>query len=469
MRCKIFSFLILLQFTSVFKGQCEVVKGITIRGQIEDGLAKSLEAVLIDDIFPEYQKFQTRYPIDINSNSFMLNIPSDTRYSYVRLVFTGTRKTIRRTFLFEKGDSVILSISSNGFYFSGRGAAKLNCQDEIQGHDISFGKGNGSYADIIHERKRRLDSTLKQGKIILNRYKSQVGKEVYNILDCDVVGDLHLSFLTAILSDIILRKSADLKFLHTYLLTYFRQTIPREAIYSISLLDFLYKKERTLSRFLGSGFRSNYSMVFGDVYRRLMKYNGALREKLITIAFIDLQTNSLDIYDFLDKEIASMRHISSRRILSDMKKAAYDNPYLGDFVFQDTAGNLVHFKDFKGKKIIIDFWFRGCGGCKGLNIEMRPVYDSFMRADSIIFVSVNVDARRDTWIKGLNEKSYTHGSQVCLNTGGSGTDHPLLKRFNYIGFPQLLIIGTDGKLVTANPPRPNNPGNVAKLLKLISL
>lgn len=132
------------------------------------------------------------------------------------------------------------------------------------------------------------------------------------------------------------------------------------------------------------------------------------------------------------------------------------------FVLPDTAGNLIKAEDFEGKLVVMEFWFRGCIPCISLAKSMRPIIDHFSDRDDIVFIDVNLDKSKETWLKGLSKGDlfyeevvhYSHPNSISLGTHPLGFNHPMAQYYGIKGAPVLIIIGKKGEILDRNPPRP---------------
>src|SRR5690606_19740840 len=121
---------------------------------------------------------------------------------------------------------------------------------------------------------------------------------------------------------------------------------------------------------------------------------------------------------------------SNRRV----GKAAYN------FSLPDSSGNLVRLTDFRGKAVVIDFWFTGCIPCRNLKEMMEPIVQSYDK-DEVVFVTISIDKSAEVWKEqGIKSGLYTHNGGVDLFTNGQGWNAPVVKRYNLTSVPSLLII-----------------------------
>jgi hypothetical protein len=70
-------------------------------------------------------------------------------------------------------------------------------------------------------------------------------------------------------------------------------------------------------------------------------------------------------------------------------------------------------------------------------------------------------------MQSLAGGKYTHASSVNLFTEGKGTEHPLLRYYNYLGFPRLMVVSGKGTLVTAHAPTPSDEEEMKKFISLV--
>lgn len=163
----------------------------------------------------------------------------------------------------------------------------------------------------------------------------------------------------------------------------------------------------------------------------------------------------------------SSAHITVTSESNRILKSAYCDtipPESYPFVLPDTSGNLIKAEDFKGKLVVIEFWFRGCIPCVALAKSMRPIIDHFSDRDDIVFIDVNLDKSKETWLKGLSEGDllheevvhYSHANSISLGTFPLGFDHPMAQYYGIKGAPVLIIIGKKGEILDRNPPRPRS-------------
>jgi len=162
------------------------------------------------------------------------------------------------------------------------------------------------------------------------------------------------------------------------------------------------------------------------------------------------------------------------------KTILQDSTEIMDFPFKDLLDNTVYISDFRGKYVVIDMWYSGCGFCISCNKGLKKVHKSLIK-ENIIFLSISVDDNKEIWIQSITKdalksklnpwagKYYPAPGTVTLNTGGSGYNNEFVKKYvPNNSYPKLLLIDPTGKIVTDDLPRPDNhPENLISYLQQV--
>jgi len=149
-----------------------------------------------------------------------------------------------------------------------------------------------------------------------------------------------------------------------------------------------------------------------------------------------------------------------RQFDTDSARQAYP------FSLPNAEGRLVKASDFKGKLVVMEFWFTGCAPCIALAKSMESVIDHFKNNEDVVFVSINLDREKEKWLHSLangvrfrhkdfdGHVDYVHPGAVSLSTYPYAFDHPIAKHYDIKGAPVLIIVGKEGEILDRNPPRP---------------
>lgn len=107
-----------------------------------------------------------------------------------------------------------------------------------------------------------------------------------------------------------------------------------------------------------------------------------------------------------------------------------------------TDGKDMSLSSLKGKYVLVDFWFSGCGWCRKENPYLQRAYNDFKKKNFTI-LGVSVDRREEDWKKAIEEdKSYWNQIRVAGEEA---------KRMNsdycIVGYPHIILVDPAGKIV----------------------
>lgn len=125
------------------------------------------------------------------------------------------------------------------------------------------------------------------------------------------------------------------------------------------------------------------------------------------------------------------------------------------FELKDTLGRGVRLSDFKGKTLVMDFWFTGCKACVQVAQYLHQVVIPQFQSDTnVVFIAVSTDISFLQWKKSIRSRLYSNPPQLNLFTMGMGSQHPLCLHYGFEGAPQMLLIDKDGRLISSVNPGP---------------
>jgi peroxiredoxin len=142
--------------------------------------------------------------------------------------------------------------------------------------------------------------------------------------------------------------------------------------------------------------------------------------------------------EILDKRLA--QHASSIEYMkqSANERAATLNQPAPQFELTDLAGKTHRLADYKGKVVVLDFWYRGCGWCVRAMPQINQIADDFKDQPVVVF-GMNTDQKTE------DAKFTADAMQLKYDTlllGGQ--DRTIVDQLKIRGFPTLVIIGPDG-------------------------
>ena len=345
--------------------------------------------------------------------------------------------------LLEYGDHIHLYGDNTKCDFSGKGSYKLSLLKQFKIIEGSI-KYNGSlknYALNINSKKRAvklLDSLLSHNKARLTKNAFQFLKSGANNLE-----GYYFSFAayrphndTAV--NIIKENWAD-STLHdesgivSSPLT--NSALTSRLIARICLLDYLHTRNPIY-------FSPSKSLRI--VYDQIKQnYSGALKDKLLTYLVLAGSASKSLPYCFSD----ALETVKNPVFLKALKNHLQCVPGMKamDFAFQDTARVIHRLSDYKGKIVVLDFWFTGCGSCRALTPYLRKVEETFQNKPNVVFISVSIDKTIPIWKSGINSGFYTTSkNEIKLYTNGLADKDPFIVNNNISGAPSLRLIDQRG-------------------------
>lgn len=413
----------------------------------------------------------------------------------VRIVDLKNRNRFKDFLLFQAGDSIVINQTKDGIHYSGTGTEKLQCSRELENLEQTALK-KGVRTDLAYMSYPYLryvyityeDSLQKEAAKILQKYKDVVPESARKMLWAEFYGKRQFDKLTSI----IFRIGPNSYPLPTSqmenLIRFIRTDISNEAVdtsqgellaCSQNYTDCILQREVLLDNANRYPISAGQKTLESVEYRTSLfhhiaeKYTGVLKDRLLTSCLIMSMTrhtngeNDSLTYDFkwALKDISDKKLVN---ILMDLNNHHRPGTPAYPFSLEDSTGRVYRLEDFKGKVIVLDFWFRGCGACLGLAIQMKPVYDQLATNPNVAFVSIAVDSKREDWLRGLRSGEYTHPGQINLYTAKdkliTGNVSQIEAFYGIIAFPQLFLINPYGNIITTTVKRPIN---VEKLVTLI--
>lgn len=115
-----------------------------------------------------------------------------------------------------------------------------------------------------------------------------------------------------------------------------------------------------------------------------------------------------------------------------------------DFTLSDLNGKNVSLSDFRGKYVLLDFWFRGCHPCREEMPYMKAAYEHY-KDKNFVVLAVCVDKPENMRI-AIREDHTDDFVQLIDSTFGNSKAVAAYK-VNSNGYPSNFLIGPDGKFL----------------------
>lgn len=407
------------------------------------------------------------------SVAFDLQLAADADAVYF-ILYKGS-KILTRMALLEKGDSVTIDLTGSVPSFAGKGYEKHWLQAKV---DTLFNNWR--------DRKDTVSETLAAGLPRQFIYPALITNDIYNWRRKLVVANNLLDSVRRKLSpkiyewiktDMIGKEQENILYVVMNLGANFGKSFPVVQKDSLQkkIWD-LYLNQRPDVKLPASIKPMFYiSVLMKEMNRTPLpqcarpfewinsNFSGEWRDRLLTTYLEcygrDVPDSLIAAYDFA---IASLHY--RNRVSALLNRIKPGQPALA-FELTGIDGKPVKFEQFKGKAIVLDFWFTGCSGCKMIAPSLHQIAEYFKGDDRIAFISVSTDTDRNKWIASVKSGQYSAPPFIQTYTGGLGADHALIKEYAIRSSPSIIILDRDGKFYSSKLPESSDSTELEKFRK----
>lgn len=153
----------------------------------------------------------------------------------------------------------------------------------------------------------------------------------------------------------------------------------------------------------------------------------------------DAVKSSFDLLDSSLQNSDNGKWIAKR--LDILQRSAIGQPML-NFTQNNSEGKPVHFSDFKGKYVLVDFWASWCGPCRGENPNVLAAYNKYKHKNFTV-LGVSLDEDGDKWKKAIKDDGmpWTQVSDL------KGWKNEVSTYYGIQGIPSTLLIDPQGKII----------------------
>ncbi|MDO6739015.1 TlpA disulfide reductase family protein [Wenyingzhuangia sp. 2_MG-2023] len=192
-----------------------------------------------------------------------------------------------------------------------------------------------------------------------------------------------------------------------------------------------------------------------DYSRRVMTYYDDRRTDLKNLKFDDTIFIAYKEKSIDDTEAVFL----NKRKNNPSKLVGKISPKFKDYC--NYNGGTSSLDDFLGKYVYIDLWATWCSPCKK-EIPFLEKVEKQYHDKNIVFLSISVDRQKDKakWERMIKEKNMG-GVQLLAD---KDTQSQFYKDYNISGIPWFIFLDPEGKIISAQAPRPSE----GKLIELFT-
>ncbi|MDR3638770.1 MAG: TlpA disulfide reductase family protein [Isosphaeraceae bacterium] len=138
----------------------------------------------------------------------------------------------------------------------------------------------------------------------------------------------------------------------------------------------------------------------------------------------------------VDEQLKSHKQMASYYAEEAKNRAAVLGHDAAEWETKDLDGKSHSLKGYRGKVVILDFWYRGCGWCIRAMPQVKELSDDF-KGEPVAVLGMNTDKDEKDARLVVEEMGLTYPT---LKAEG------LPEKYHVRGFPTLIIIDQEGKV-----------------------
>lgn len=395
--------------------------------------------------------FKSSFTVPAKGNCFTLEIPVYDKPQFILIRFNKPEKPDIGPLILFPGDDLQVSIQTGKINFNGQSAQRFYVQQQLEAVSAGFrNQFRIIYApDALAMSFARIDSCAAICLRLLERRKGDIGESAFTLLRNDRIAEAITTKLGYV-TYACLHKAEQVQ--HDYIAAFRKYAKPFNGYPTFVAVD---SSDKPTSKFAVELIYQQYLVDSCILARRKFNlhdcyvyesrnFKGEMRQQLLTELFM-LKRNSpeLSLTD-IDGALGYVSNPGFRKVLEKMRELNTVGGMAPEFILRDDNNKEVKLSDLRGKLVVLDFWFTGCGACKALAPALYTLEKKYA-GHPVVFLSVSIDKSREHWLATLKTNQYTSPLAVKLYTEGRGDQHPVIRDFDVHGYPTIIILDRKGR------------------------
>lgn len=442
---------------------------------------------------PVYGWMTTEVKAD-STGTYVFPLAKEEKFAYIEMT-TALKLSTGKYLLYRQiasaGDDVIITQKGREMIFSGKGYEKYEARYRLLGNTNLWFKylgdslnqlppsafipnrrkdtvGYKRMADTWKQELQRADSKLGFHLKLLHQYRERLDPMHYELMKIELLASKTEELLSVANDYLKSAPAAATEKMKMDVKTFIEKEVRKHWTEAMANMNPAWRSYSIgLDRLLVSALENRKVFGLEDPFWILSSFDESQRDRALIHYYTKNNLRKKD--DLLSLLLLDewVKSSFAKEIVRQLKERSQDQTAIYRFSLTGTKGEGISLSSFKGKTIVIDFWFTGCAGCVMLAPHMEKIMESVEGRKDLVFLSVSIDKDREKWLNSVEGGYYSGPSAVQLFTEGLGSYHPLVKYFNVISYPRLIIVGKDGKLISENPPRPHDEASRQQFIDLL--
>ncbi|WP_180277231.1 TlpA family protein disulfide reductase [Chryseobacterium sp. 52] len=360
----------------------------------------------------------------------------------------------------EKGDTVMVSVTGKGratrMHFVGLNKERFQISGRLDSiattgqYLVNHSKSEMKYPINLKTMYYRFRMVKEDKLKLLEGYKNILGTRLYGLYKADIEGVYQSNSNAQGLT--FLQQTGFEPYLYPVveeLLKVPVDTVANNAELATSIFLKGLRERLKLEFAVGNKRMPNTLELFMSIKTQL---SGRWREKEVLYFMNTIPKGSPEDFDTMtDEALKIISHKEDKTRLIALVEARKAGKKAYDFSLADAYGKTIRLSDFKGKTVVLDFWFTGCQACLLLSKMMeKDVLPLYKNNSGFVYITISIDKNILKWKSSIALGQYTRADYINLYTDNQGYGHPVIEQYQVKGFPTLIIIDKSGKIVSSN-------------------
>lgn len=162
--------------------------------------------------------------------------------------------------------------------------------------------------------------------------------------------------------------------------------------------------------------------------------------------FYDSDGKLISNNEFVDIRMANFhyRDETGMKVLDDgtvefrLRKVPQEGRQVPQFSAAPLTGPRIDTDELRGKVIVLNFWFIGCGICRAIKPNLNALAAKFADNDDVKFIAITADEAAE--VKKYLKKEDFNYIQIT-------DEQSTLDKFGFSGYPKNIVISPTGEIV----------------------